>query len=77
MDPEVLRECGGKYDRKSDVFSFGCVLFYMLTGFCLYPGVTPQEVLLVNMDVNPLLAVTIIENNESLNLSPDCVLFLR
>src|SRR4051794_15607357 len=41
--PEFL--AGAKADVRSDVFAFGAILYYMLSGRQPFPGRTPEEVL--------------------------------
>lgn len=43
MSPEQIR--GQTLDGRSDVYSFGCVVFELLTGKPPYTGVTPNELL--------------------------------
>jgi serine/threonine protein kinase len=78
MDPQVLHD--SKYVPQSDVFSFGCVLFSLLTGLPLFPGASLDEVLLANTRSNPLLAVGLLEQGGpqgDVKLSNDCISFLR
>ena len=43
MSPE---QClGQKADHRSDIYSFGCILYEMLTGKCLFSGANPSEVM--------------------------------
>jgi eukaryotic-like serine/threonine-protein kinase len=41
MPPEQLR--GGKVDARADLFSLGCVIFYMLVGYSPFQGKTQGE----------------------------------
>jgi eukaryotic-like serine/threonine-protein kinase len=43
MSPEQIR--GKSLDERSDVYSFGCVLFELLCGRAPYTGTTPDELL--------------------------------
>ena len=48
MSPEQLS--AGELDRRSDVYSFGLVLFYMLTGALPFAGSRPEEVIYARFD---------------------------
>ena len=41
LSPEQAR--GEPADARSDIFSFGCVLYEMVVGQCAFPGDTPAE----------------------------------
>ena len=49
--PEILKK--DPYGVKSDVFSLGCLLFYVLTGKSLFRGKNVKEVLLQNQFSDP------------------------
>jgi eukaryotic-like serine/threonine-protein kinase len=49
MSPEQARDSGSA-DARSDIYSLGCTLFFMLTGNCPYPGGTPAEKLLKHVE---------------------------
>jgi len=51
MSPEVLR--GAPPDRRADVWSFGCVLYEMLTGRRAFDGATAADVLAATMTRRP------------------------
>jgi len=51
MSPEQAR--GQAADNRSDVFSFGCVLFEMLTGARAFPGETMADVFAAVMKAEP------------------------
>ena len=55
VDPEVLK--GKPFSMKSDIFSAGSIFYNLVTLQFLFPGHTPQEVLLQNTTQNPKLVV--------------------
>jgi serine/threonine-protein kinase len=51
MSPEQIQ--GERVDGRTDIFALGCVLFEMLTGRRLFPGSTPQEVIVQVLQGTP------------------------
>ncbi|MCZ6917514.1 MAG: protein kinase [Gemmatimonadetes bacterium] len=51
MSPEQAR--GGKLDRRTDIWSFGCVLYEMLTRKATFPGPTTSDILAAILDREP------------------------
>jgi serine/threonine protein kinase len=51
MSPEQAR--GRSADQRSDIFSFGCVLYEMLTGKHAFPGQDVSEILAAVLKVEP------------------------
>ncbi len=51
MSPEQAR--GELADRRTDIWSFGCVLYEMLTGRCAFPGETASEALASILKTDP------------------------
>lgn len=51
MSPEQCR--GQKADHRSDIYSFACILYEMLTGKCLFSGANPAEVMVKQMQQIP------------------------
>ena len=51
MSPEQVR--GEPADPRTDIWSFGCVLYEMLTGRCAYPGETASEALASILKTEP------------------------
>ena len=51
MSPEQAR--GEAVDRRSDVFSFGCVTYEVLTATRAFPGRTPSDALVAGLDREP------------------------
>lgn len=51
MSPEQAR--GNPTDKRSDVWSFGCVLYEMLTSKCPFPGQTKSDVLALVLMAEP------------------------
>ena len=51
MSPEQAR--GRDADQRSDIFSFGCVLYEMLTGSQAFPGESVSDVLRSVVNVEP------------------------
>lgn len=52
MSPERVK--GEAADHRSDIFSFGCVLYEMLAGYRPFPGDTPAETLAAVLRDQPL-----------------------
>ena len=50
IPPEILR--GANYDKKSDIFSIGSILFNLLTGMNLFVGNTFADLLKQNKMAN-------------------------
>jgi serine/threonine-protein kinase len=50
MSPEQARDSGSA-DARSDIYSLGCTLFFMLAGECPFPGGTPTERLLKHVEL--------------------------
>jgi hypothetical protein len=53
MSPEQLR--GKEADARSDLFSFGCVLYQALTGKHPFPGESPASVMAAILEREPVL----------------------
>ena len=51
MAPEQLQ--GISADARSDIFSFGCVFYEMLTGKCAFPGSSPASVIAAILEREP------------------------
>ena len=54
MSPEQSR--GRKVDKRTDIFSFGCVLYEMLTGKRLFTCETVSDILASTLKVEPVWA---------------------
>lgn len=52
MAPE---QCGGEADERSDIYSFGCLLFFTLTGVPPFKGETPIETIMLHKSEKPPL----------------------
>lgn len=52
MSPEQVRL--QPVDERSDIYSFGCLMFEVLTGFAPFPGDNPLEVALKHIEDDPL-----------------------
>lgn len=50
MAPEVLH--GDSYDEKCDLFSLGCVFYFLMTGLGLFEGLSPKEIAARTKDSN-------------------------
>ncbi|MDQ7779988.1 MAG: serine/threonine-protein kinase, partial [Planctomycetota bacterium] len=51
MSPEQIQ--GKSLDFRSDIYSFGCVLFELITGQPIFPGKTPDEVMRQHLREQP------------------------
>lgn len=70
MSPEQIR--GETPDARSDVYSFACVAFELLTGRPPYTGSTPNELLIAHLRSS--VPSAIVYNH---NVSRDCADYLR
>jgi serine/threonine protein kinase len=70
MSPEQIR--GETPDARSDVYSFACVVFELLTGRPPYTGSTPNELLVAHLRSS--VPSAIVYNH---NVSRDCADYLR
>jgi len=52
MAPEVI--LGEEVDRRADVYSFGCVAYYLLTGRLVFEAETPMKMLLQHVQAPPV-----------------------
>lgn len=51
ISPEMVT--GSKVDHRADIYSLGCVLYYLLTGQALFPGLTPMQMALAHAQKSP------------------------
>lgn len=63
MSPEQIR--GRPLDARSDVYSFGCVLYELVTNKLPYTGVNPDE--LLNKHLRAGIPSVLVHNNQATN----------
>lgn len=64
MSPEQIR--GGQLEQRSDVYSFGCVLFELVTGKPPYTGTSPSD--LLNKHLSAPIPSPLVSND---NVTPE------
>jgi serine/threonine protein kinase len=55
MSPEQCRGAGG-VDHRADIYAFGCLLFYMVTGRPPFDGDAPGELIVAHLNATPVPA---------------------
>jgi serine/threonine-protein kinase len=53
MAPETILE-SGKIDRRADIYSLGCVVYFLVTGHLVFEGETPMKTLLSHIEDPPI-----------------------
>jgi tRNA A-37 threonylcarbamoyl transferase component Bud32 len=53
MSPEQCRGAGG-VDHRADIYAFGCLLFYMITGRPPFDGEAPGELIVAHLNATPV-----------------------
>jgi serine/threonine-protein kinase len=51
MAPEMAHE--GKVDGRADLYSLGCVAYYLLTGHLVFEGETPLQTIVKHLQLPP------------------------
>ncbi len=70
MSPEQIR--GQQLDQRSDIYSFGCVLFELVTGKLPYTGSSPNE--LLNKHISAAIPSPLVSND---NVTPEYAAVVR
>lgn len=70
MSPEQIR--GKRLDPRSDIYSFGCVLFEMVTGKLPYTGESPND--LLNKHISAPIPSPLVAND---NVTPEFAAIIR
>jgi serine/threonine-protein kinase len=52
LAPEMIR--GGAFDHRSDIYSVGCVAYWLMTGQLVFDGETPMEVMIEHVKTAPI-----------------------
>ena len=53
MAPETILEAG-KTDRRADIYSLGCVVYFLVTGHLVFEGETPMKTLVSHIEDPPI-----------------------
>jgi serine/threonine protein kinase len=70
MSPEQIR--GQRLDPRSDIYSFGCVMFEMVTGKLPYTGESPND--LLNKHISAPIPSPLVAND---NITPEFAAIIR